>query len=427
MSDLKRIAIIGAGPGGTACALKLHKLASSMGKSLDISIIEGKQFSTELHQNQCVGVLSHPIAQLLEVDLGIDFPRHLTRNIIDTYVLHSQNRSIDLKNGNPSTALRRVEFDAYMLEEVKKRGIRIIPGRAVDIEFHDSSVIVFTENIPLEAEVVVGAFGMDEGTASIFERATHYHPPKALSSVVTKYHPGPGVMDSFGSSIHAFLPSIKGIEFGGITPKGKHLAINIAGKSVDSRMMDHFLELPTVIELLGGPATRNSDRSDDLCYFKGRIASSLADHYYGDRYVIVGDAAGLVRPFKGKGVTSAILSGKFAAETCLMKGITRQAFHSHYRPANEEITRDLFYGKMARMAAMFILRSRILDAVLEAAKRESHLKSALYGAVSGHTSYREVFRQALSGQSISQVLRALFSSRTNRPEKSEQEAKESAQ
>ena len=190
--------------------------------------------------------------------------------------------------------------------------------------------------------------------------------------------------------------------------------------------MDHFLNMPSVVELLGGPATRATDRVDDLCYFKGRIASGLADHYYGDRYVIVGDAAGLVRPFKGKGVTSAILSGKRAAETCLIKGITRQAFHSHYRPANEEINRDLFYGRMARLAAMFILRSRLLDAVLEAAKRESQLKSALYGAVSGHYPYREVFRQALSGQSISQIIRALFSSRTSRPEKSEQEAKESA-
>ena len=62
-----------------------------------------------------------------------------------------------------------------------------------------------------------------------------------------------------------------------------------------------------------------------LVYFKGRFPRSLAHNYYGDRYVMIGDAAGLVRAFKGKGVTTAVMTGIRAAETILNHGISHQA------------------------------------------------------------------------------------------------------
>jgi flavin-dependent dehydrogenase len=68
---------------------------------------------------------------------------------------------------------------------------------------------------------------------------------------------------------------------------------------------------------------------------------------------MVGDAAGLVRAFKGKGVTSAIQTGVRAAETILHHGISAAAFQS-YRAANRDILADLPYGR-----AMCPLRRRL--------------------------------------------------------------------
>ncbi len=287
--------IIGGGPGGTACALALQCLAAEMGRQVQVTLLEGKQFTGERHYNQCVGVLSPPLPALIEDRLCVPFPRHLARNEISGYVLHTAKEEIRLDTvGEHSQTFRRVQFDAYMLEAVKQRGVSVLPARAVDMEFHDDQVVVYTESAPIDADVVVGAFGLDEGSAAMFARLTTYRPPQALNSIVTKYHPGFQGMAEFGTHIHAFLPAHPLIEFGGVTPKGNHLTINIAGSSVSSTLMNSFLDLPVVRRALPNLDDAGVYDANDLRFYRGRFPCSLARGYYGDRYVLVGDAAGLV-------------------------------------------------------------------------------------------------------------------------------------
>jgi flavin-dependent dehydrogenase len=405
-----RVVIIGGGPGGTACALALRKLAAQLGHQIHISLLEGKQFAGERHYNQCAGVLSPPLAELLEKQLGVSFPYHLNRNRIPGYVLHAGSHQIRLEDkGEQAVALRRVQFDAYMLEAAAQQGIRLLSARAVDLEFHADGVLVYTENAPEEADVVVGAFGLDAGSAAMFSATTAYRPPQTLSSVVTKYHPGVDGMAAFGAYIHAFMPVRPRIEFGAITPKGNHLTINIAGRDVDVNLMRSFLDHPAVQAVLPNLHRAGTLDPNDLRFFKGRFPSSLARHHYGDRYVMVGDAAGLVRAFKGKGVTSAVLTGIRAAETILKVGISRAAFDQHYQQANQDIVGDLPYGQGMRLLAIAMARYGLLDPVLQAACQDVHLRAALFNAVSAHAPYRQVLRQALRPHSVLAVLRAWLS------------------
>jgi hypothetical protein len=80
-------------------------------------VYEGKTFADERHYNQCVGVVSPPIRQILEDELGIPFPWHLVQRHIIAYVLHGEQRSLTLTDTSdePSCALRRVTFDDYLL------------------------------------------------------------------------------------------------------------------------------------------------------------------------------------------------------------------------------------------------------------------------------------------------------------------------
>ena len=183
--------VIGGGPGGTATAISLKQGAQSLGRNIHVVLVEGKQFSGEHQYNQCAGVLSPPIAEILENELGIPYPHHLTQRTITGYVLHTPRRQVVLDGEvEPSLALRRVQFDAYMLEAARERGVEITQARVTDLEFHPDRVVVYTESSQLTADVVVGAFGLDEGTASVFHRAVGYRLPPSLCSVVTKYHPG---------------------------------------------------------------------------------------------------------------------------------------------------------------------------------------------------------------------------------------------
>lgn len=404
-----RVVILGGGPSGVACALTLKRKASMIGKRIDIILIEGKQFAGELHHNQCVGVLSPPLPRLLSDELGIPFPDHLSRSNITGYVLHSKKESITLDGGvEPSIALRRVQFDDFMLDEVRKVGIRVMTARAVDIEMHQDKVIVYTENAPVEGDVVVGAFGLDEGSAAMFARVSAYRPPQALSSIVTKYHPRPEVMTNFGERIHAFLPTHPRIEFGGITPKGNHLTINIAGRTVDSPLMQSFLAMPEVSGLLDHMQDMGKFDPNDSWLFKGRFPCSLAKGYYGNRYIMVGDAAGLVRSFKGKGVTSGIQTGIRAANTMLLVGISREAFHNDYRKANQDIIGDMPYGRIMRQVTITLARYGLLDAVIRAAERDRVLRGALFGAVSAHFPYKPVLIKSLLPRRMFGVLRSFL-------------------
>jgi flavin-dependent dehydrogenase len=400
------VVIIGGGPGGTACALALQRMAAELGRKIQLTIVEGKQFVGEMHYNQCVGVISPPLPQLLWDRLGVKFPYKLRRSEISQYVIHTAREQITLNDQQPSVALRRVQYDAYMLDAVKERGISVLPARAVDLEFHDDRAVVYTDNAPIEADVIVGAFGMDEGSSAMFNRLTPYHPPKALSSIVTKYHPSLEDMQAFGACIHAFLPANPRIEFGGVTTKGDHLTINLAGGNVDANLMKTFLALPEVRNVLPNCEGEDGFNTLDLQFYKGRIPRSLAQGYYGDRYVLVGDAAGLVRAFKGKGVTFAAITGIRAAETILQHGISKQAFYDHYCAANKELIQDLPYGQFMRYFTIFLAHYRLLDPVIRAAKHNSLLQSALFDAVSAHAPFRHVIQQSLHLSVILAVLRA---------------------
>ncbi|MBI3957202.1 MAG: FAD/NAD(P)-binding protein [Chloroflexi bacterium] len=407
--------LIGGGPAGAACALALQRQAALAGRSVRITVLEGKQFGVESHYNQCVGVLSPPLAHLMEEELGVPFPAHLSRGEITGYVVHTDREEIVLDGDrHPSTALRRVHFDAYMLDAVRERGIPVLTTRAVDLEFHADYIVVYTESMPLQADVVVGAFGLDEGSAAIFSRLTGYRPPSSLASVVTKYHPGPAEMAAFGSRIHAFLPAEPSIEFGGVTPKGNHLTINIVGDAVDVKRMQEFLDMPSVRAVLPNLDNAGAYDANDLRFFKGRFPCSLAHGYYGDRFVLVGDAAGLVRAFKGKGVTSGVLTGIRAAHTIVQAGISRQAFHDAYRSANHDIISDLPFGRTMRVLTIWFARLGLLDPLVRAAHQDANLQAALFDAVSAHAPYRQVMARILRPRTLLSILGQMLT-RGSRP------------
>ncbi len=393
LPDGGRVVIIGAGPGGTGTALALRRLAQEMGRTIQITLFEGKVFAGERHFNQCVGVLSPPIDEMLPNALGVRFPYHLVQREICGYVLHSDTRAILLKsNDPPDRSVRRVHFDAYMLEQARAQGVELVASRVTDLEFHADEVIVYGESGIRKADVVVGAFGADEGTAAVFERTTDYRAPHFMSSIVTKIHPPEEDMSAFGNWIHAFLPSIRRIEFGAVTPKGNHLTINIAGGKIDALAMEAFLASPAVQAVL--PRPTEPQQEGDLVFYRGRFPISQARAFTGDRYVIIGDAAGLVRPFKGKGVYSAFLTGLRAAQTIMTAGVSASAWQG-YHDACRDITGDMPYGKAMRALAMGLSKTHALDVVIALAQQDPRLRRALFDAVSAHQNYRAIVGEML--------------------------------
>jgi len=396
------VVVIGGGPAGTSCAIKLKKLADLRRDKLRIFVYESKQFEKKSYYNQCLGVLSPPLKKIMEDDLEVPFPWHIIQKKINGYFIHSEHNVLKLSGEHdPSYACRRIEFDNYLFQKTKEMGIETIPARVTDLDFNKGGVMVYSESNNIKADIVVGAFGLDDGMAKVFERKTSYRQPKCLYSIVTKIHPGALAMKEFGDYIHAFLPSsLPYVEFGAITPKGNHLSLNIAGKKVNAKMMDEFLNLPSTRRAL--PDTLKDFLP--LNYFKGKFPTLPARGFVGNRYIMVGDASGLNRPFKGKGINSAIITGIKAAEVILNHGISKEAFQN-YLMGCKELMEDIPYGRMLRHLTIQCSKYGFLDSVFFAAKNEPLLKKAFFNIVSGQKTYKKIWHET---KDLSLLLRIIL-------------------
>jgi flavin-dependent dehydrogenase len=415
LTDGNVVAIVGGGPAGVSCAIALRHLAQVTQRDVRVVLYEAKTFRGRApHYNQCAGVLSPPIVSVLESRLKVPFPFHLVQRSITQYVLHSDRQEINLDGeGEPSYALRRVQFDDYLLGKAWEAGVEVVNSRVIDLELHGSDVVVYSDSESRRVTAVIGGFGLDDGTCRIFERAVDYQQPKFLTSIVTKVHPKADFLARMGDTIHAFLPSLPEIEFGAVTPKGNHVTINIAGGAVDANAMDRFLALPAVRRLLPSIADRDLELgADDFHYFKGKFPVSLARGYYGDRFAIIGDAAGLIRPFKGKGVTAGCASGVSLAEAMFTRGVSGRAFRDFFCNDDycREIKDDMPYARTLRWLASVIANRGFLDAIIALARRDAGLRRALYDSVSAHRPYRDIAREAFTPRLVARAAREVVAS-----------------
>ncbi|MGD8536574.1 MAG: hypothetical protein PVF66_12060, partial [Candidatus Aminicenantes bacterium] len=165
-------------------------------------------------------------------------------------------------------------------------------------------------------------------------------------------------------------------------------------------MMDEFLNLPAVRKAL---PSNFEDIMSQLYYFKGKFPTLPAKNLIGDRYIMVGDAAGLNRPFKGKGINSAIITGIQAAEVIVSHGISTTAFQNYLKGCCT-LTDDIPYGKGLRFLTNFGSKCRLLESVFEIAKEEDSLKNALFNIVSGHETYKKIWQETKSFKLFFRIL-----------------------
>lgn len=392
LEDGNTVAIIGGGPAGASCAISLLSHAEVKGINIKVVLYEWKSFDDDTH-NECAGVLSPPIKEIMESDLGVPFPDHLVESCIKGYYLHSDENVVKLDGGSHevSYGVLRTRFDKYMLEQARSAGAEIIQSKVTDIEIEKYKATVYSESKHTRADVVVGAFGLEEGSGRILERESRYVTPRHLLTIMAKFHPATA-MKYDKEYIHAFLPSLRDIEFGAVTPKEDHFAINIAGKNIHTHSMERFLHAKGTVAVLPEDFTQGIKTLD---FHRGCFPISPAKNPIGDRYVTIGDAAGLIRPFKGKGVNSACLMGIKAADVMLNVGVSRFAFRDYYNHFSG-IVKDIPYARIARRFVISASNNGYLNLILNLARRDKRVEKALFYSVAGTKSYKKIMVETIS-------------------------------
>lgn len=404
----KTVAIIGGGPGGCAAAIRLARLSRERGLGLHVALFEGKDF--ERHFNQCVGVLSPPIEDLLRTGLDIELPYELFKRQIFGYRLHAGGNEILLvgeHRGGATFVVRRVMFDRFLLSCAERAGVAISRGRVTAIDFPRpgrGKVFLYTEEGMLKADAVVGAFGLDDGMLSVFEKATggrYRRPGKYMHTFVAKIPTDRAFIEKrLGSIIYAYLfpPGIPNLDFGAVTPKGDHVIVNVAGRRAAVEDMFAFLSLDIVRDHLPPFAP------DDQEVYRGQFPGKPARGATGDRYLVVGDATGWMRPFKGKGINLAIHTGILAAETLVECGIGGGALRQ-YEKRTRDLREDYRYGTWMRHLCKAGEVAGTLGTVLSMAQVDQSVHDALFDAVSGHDSFKHIFLRNARPRVLADVLR----------------------
>ncbi|MBI2162661.1 MAG: FAD/NAD(P)-binding protein, partial [candidate division NC10 bacterium] len=128
------MAVIGGGPGGTCAALALVRMAKERGRAIEVVLFEPKDFGA--HYNQCAGVLSPPIQGVLRRELDLSLPPGLLQRKIAGYVLYGEHEILDmpaLEDGEATHAVRRVQFDRFLLDAAEKAGVQVERSRVYEL------------------------------------------------------------------------------------------------------------------------------------------------------------------------------------------------------------------------------------------------------------------------------------------------------
>ncbi len=402
------VAVIGGGPGGSAAAIRLAQLSRERGLGVRVVLFEGKDFAR--HYNQCAGVLSPPIEDLLGGRLGIELPYDIFKRQIYGYRLHAGGEEILLvgqHRSGPTYTVRRVKFDSFLIARAASEGVEVFRGRVTGLDFprdRTARIFLYTEGGMVKADAVVGAFGLDDGMIDIFESATggHYRRPgKLIQTYIAKIHTDRDFIEKkLGSIIYAYLfpRGIPRLEFGAITPKGDHVIVNVAGERATVEDFFAFLSQDAVRDHLP-PFT-----IDDQEVYRGKFPGAPARGATGDRYLTVGDATGWLRPFKGKGINMAIETGILAAETMAEHGIGPAAFR-RYEERTSALRQDYLYGTWMRHLCKAGDLAGMLGTVLTMGKVDQEIHDALFNAVSGHDSFKNIFRRYARPAVLADIIR----------------------
>lgn len=395
------VAVVGGGPAGSSCAIMLMRLARTRRVPLRVLLFERKDFAVE--QNVCVGVLSPPFQKLLG-ELGLVLPESIVQRRIKGYMLHSRHETVYLeeqaKNGDATLVVDRRDLDSFLLESARKSGADVVDDTVVDIRpGPDKVLVVGSGGARAMADVVVGAFGLDHYALSIFEaHVPGYRRPSVTKSILTEIALGEEAVNvRLGDTIHALLTDqLPRVEFGALTPKRDHVTVNVAGDNVTDDDLDSFLALPWSRNLVP-EATLKEKR------FYNVFPSGPAQNLYGDRMVSIGNTSGLLRPLKGKGINTGIITGIEAARTMMEVGISKEAFDDFFLRC-QDLTSEFRYGAFLRVLYRISRRLGVLDAVLALARREPLLYQDFYEIVAGEGSYREIVRRSARPDLVAKII-----------------------
>jgi len=284
--------VVGAGPAGSTAA---YRLASAGSRVL---LLDKARFPRD---KPCGGGLTLRAVRQLPVS-----PDPVVEHVVDRMGFRLRYKTRFVRGGHGPLILmtQRRRLDHYLAEQAVAAGADFRDGvRATDVWAGDSGVGVTVDGTPMEAEVLVGADGVNGTIRKALDLGGEYVLGVAFEGNVPKELVG----DRFDGIAEFELGTIPG-GYGWVFPKGDHVNVGVGGWESQG---------PTLRDQLGVLCRAYGIPDDSVSELRGhrlplRRAGSVAAR---GRALLVGDAAGVVDPLTGDGMFEAFASSRLAAET----------------------------------------------------------------------------------------------------------------
>jgi len=362
------VAVVGAGPAGSACALRLARAGRN------VVIFERTAFP---RTKVCGEYLSEAACVELQA-LGIADAVRKEASVLKGIRLHAHGSAVELPFARTAWSLARAGLDAILCEQAQAAGATVLTARVERLQ-RRASEVELTFRTPsgseerLTVDTVVGADGMGSIVAREFGLTSK---PRGTARFALGGH-----YTGFGALDQRIEMYVRGRSYFAINPLGDELAnvmVIVEQKTLEQwrGAIDERLQ-ETATELAGRRRTLHRVQLAGKRLAIGPLEHRTRTAGLPGVYLI-GDAAGFLDPFTGQGVFLALRSASLAAESIVQGG----AF-SHVRYARAQ--RKLFASR-ARIASSVsaLLKTPWLTMLAaHSLQRSSTLRERLMHAVTG--------------------------------------------
>lgn len=367
------VAIVGAGPAGSWAAERLARAGAR------VALFD----PSHPREKPCGGGLTGRALELIQSALAPGAVRGVEIGSA-TFTHGVRSADVDL-NGDatgfpPLLVAARREFDGALLAAATAAGATHHPDRVLGVTRDGGGWTVTTRTGARRARWLIGA----DGTNSLVRRQVASPFARTDLSIATGYFvhgtSSRGVTVAFENEPPGYLWSF---------PRPDHLAVGICAQADRAGAGDLLARSTRWIEChVPSVRTLRLERYSWPIPSLGERALA-AERPAGDRWMLAGDAAGLVDPITREGIFFALRSGEMAAEALIAGAGADERYAARVR---EEIHSELL--RAARLRARFY-QPRFIDLLLKGLGRSRRVRAVMADLVAGRQTYRGLRQRLL--------------------------------
>ena len=319
------VAVIGAGPGGSAAAGGLAR------RGFSVLILEKAALP---RYKTCGGGLLHRVRRQMpdEVAAVVERECHaITLNFLAAKLSYTATRA------EPIVSMTmRAELDQVLVRAAQKLGAELIESCLVkNVLQREEFVEIATEQQSFRARFVIGA----DGVHSLTAKTNGWSPlPRLAPALEWELQLSPEDFARFGHTARFDFDCIDS-GYAWVFPKRDHVSVGILGTSRTNQNLPAKLE--NYLAAIGIAQILKAEKHGYLIPLAPR-REPLAR----GRVLLVGDAAGLADPITAEGISYAWQSGQLAAEVLAVSRLDVSIAAARYQTLLEkDILRDLRAGR----------------------------------------------------------------------------------